>query len=607
MMIQKALGLFNRVLAAFIIFTVPFVFFQQSFDPFGPVQSMAAYVFLPLLIFSFLVSSVMNGRAVLKESRVLFPLGLYLAVSFASVFFSVNMQISLRYFAELFTAVTGAYFIYTMSEEADARRWLAVIMVSHTLMAFYGILQHFGADPFSWNTNFAGRPLGTIGNPDFFAGELLISLFLLASYLVFGRRFRMLAGISLAATLLCLYYTKVIGAYVGIGIGALVFAAILILSGRIDKKKAAMGTAVLLVIIIALGVIFAPKLKALIVEKQRSLTHRMLMWESSLLMTKDSPVIGKGLGSFRLNYPYYQGILLNDNRNKGYDYVVTWMPHQQYLHIAAETGIAGLGLFLAAIFTALAGALKQTMGGKRFTAATAGIISALAAILGASFFNTFYNITSTTFLFFLFLFLIQSFDDGHNARVLKGSAIKAAAAAAALLLLVMTVYNGRSFAANLYLKKGDSYSKKELLKEAVEYYERVIAIKPVELCPQTDVAQYYYAAEAYRKAGDLRTAARYYKEDLKLNPYCPEVNNMYGAVSGQLGDLDEAVKRLETAVFVAPHYDTAYTNLTTAYVAKGDFDGARGAIKRYMDRNGVKPEFESLLEAVNAAQKAGNR
>jgi tetratricopeptide (TPR) repeat protein len=158
-------------------------------------------------------------------------------------------------------------------------------------------------------------------------------------------------------------------------------------------------------------------------------------------------------------------------------------------------------------------------------------------------------------------------------------------------------------AGNIMLKKAIKAAKDNNHAVAIGYYERIIALNPVELCPQTDVAQYYYAAESYRETGNLQKALIYYKKDLDLNPYCPEVNNMLGALSGQLGDLDNSVKYLEKSVFVAPHYDAAYVNLATAYMAKKDYKNARRVLEKYINENAPDARFTGMLTAVGVAEK----
>ena len=126
-------------------------------------------------------------------------------------------------------------------------------------------------------------------------------------------------------------------------------------------------------------------------------------------------------------------------------------------------------------------------------------------------------------------------------------------------------------------------------------------INPVELCPQTVVAQFYYAAENYREMGMLEKAEGHYRKDLELNPYGPEVNNMLGALLGQTGRIEESIEYLKKTIFIAPQYEAAYTNLATAYASKGDFESAARVLEKFIVINGPKPEIGAMLEAVRAA------
>jgi len=609
---EKILNLLIRNLINFIVFIIPAAFWQPSLDPFGPPQLMAGRVFIPLLLALVIIKGYINGRVVLKKSPLIIPLTGYVLVMLISVFVSINKPVSLKYLTELILFIYGGYLIYSVIDRKDLSRIIFIMIFSQTLVAFYGITQHFGADMFKWNTNFAGRPMGTIGNPDFFAGQMLIPFFMLLAYTVFTKKHRVLALIALVINLACFIFTKVIGAYFGFAAGLAVFAAgCAVYKADILKsffrKYAKIIIAVSAVCVISAVLLF-PAAKSgfasLYKEKKRSLVHRLLMWEASLLMVKDSPLIGKGIGSYRLNYPYYQGILLNDPKNSEYDYVVTWMPHQNYLLIAAETGIAGLGMFLLAIVLFFILCLDIFIKKKRFEPVLFGIMCGVTALLAASFFNTFYNVAATTLYFFFFLFVPYMFTDGSGAFPVKKQYLVFLLAASALLLFYMINGDARTMASNVYLKKANKFEKNNMLKQAIDYYERIYTLKPVELCPQTDVAQFYYGAEAYRKAGYLEKAEENYIKDLKLNPYCPEVNNMLGAVSGQLGKLEDSIKYLETAIFVAPHYEAAFTNLATAYMAKKDYKNAENTLRKYIRVNGTSGKLEAMIDAIKKAEAA---
>ena len=593
---SKSYKLFYDNLIVFITALIPVVFWQPFFDPFGPAQLMVLRVFVPLAFFFYFLSFIKAPSVEIKVNPVVIILLLYVLACFVSLFYSINRQISFKYIYEITLAIAGGWLIYSAGGRKGMEKVFVIIIVFHTIIASYGIMQHFDADIFKWNTNFAGRPLGTIGNPDFFAGELLISIFLTLSYIIFGKKYRALLGIAAIIQLLCFIYAKVAGAYIGFAAGAAALVIIALLKFKPSGKKMALGA---LAVVVA-GIILLPfiysKSGKFIEEKKHSLRDRMLMWEASVLMFKDSPVIGKGFGNYRLYYPKFQGELLNDPKNNNYDYVVTWMPHQNYLLIMAETGIAGIVLFLAAVFAGfyfLAKSLKSEINPYN-----ASIASALIALLWASFFNTFYNVPSTMLFFFLFLIAAAGINGKGRVLILKNPGIKIVCAAGLVLFVYSAVADGKTITASVYLKKANSLTRQKLLDKAIPMHERVMQLGPVELCPQTDVAQFYYAAEAYREAGMLAKAYELYGKDLKLNPYCPEVNNMYGALAGQLGNIDLSIAHLKTAVFTAPHYETAYTNLATAYMVKGDKESAKAILEQFVEKNGTNERIEILIKAA---------
>lgn len=617
----RLLQLLQRNLVNLIIAISPVAFWQPALDAFGPAQSMAVKSGVSLLFAIFMLIAVIGQKALLKKTPVIIPAVLYLAACLAATIFSINKGVSLKYFYEMALFIGGAYLIYAVSGRDGLKRILVLIVAVHTLMSLYGIFQHFGMDPFKWSSDFGGRPLGTIGNPNFFAGQLLVSVFILAAYMFYPGKNKIAAAIALAINLACLYFTKVFGAFFGMAFGAFFAGLILVYSYRQElkltrKKTLIIAAAAAVVMLLSSPLVF--KMIGKIYEiKKRSFVHRVLMWEAGWLMIKEAPVAGKGLGGYRLNYPYYQGLLLNNPKNNEYDYVVTWMPHQNYILIASETGIMGLGLFLLMTALFFAQSLKTLSEKNRDSAAALGMAGATAALLGASFFNTFYNVASSTFYYFLFIFSIFALTrDEQKYFAVKGTALKAAAAGAALLFALTAVYDWRVVAANIYLKqanrafdrmkdaqaKQSAWDYETYKKEAGQKFEKVIKMNITELCPQTDVAQYYYAAEYFRTIGDLPRALENYARDLELNPFCPEVNNMYGALLGQSGNLDRAVALLKTAVFVAPHYFAACKNLATAFVGKGDIESARAALKTYLEKN--EPIYQKMAQDLQARQAA---
>ena len=74
------------------------------------------------------------------------------------------------------------------------------------------------------------------------------------------------------------------------------------------------------------------------------------MWDNTLDMIGDKPLLGSGAGSFEDDYGKVAQAKATGWRAKR-----SSDPHQQYLHIAAEFGLVGLGFFLLFLASLLLG------------------------------------------------------------------------------------------------------------------------------------------------------------------------------------------------------------------------------------------------------------
>jgi O-antigen ligase len=83
-----------------------------------------------------------------------------------------------------------------------------------------------------------------------------------------------------------------------------------------------------------------------------SMQTRFLIWLSSLETIRQSPLLGRGIGTYGINYPLSQGAVLEQERYQKYiPYTNKSInAHNDYLQIGGEVGIIGLAAFLWIIF-----------------------------------------------------------------------------------------------------------------------------------------------------------------------------------------------------------------------------------------------------------------
>lgn len=110
-----------------------------------------------------------------------------------------------------------------------------------------------------------------------------------------------------------------------------------------------------------------------------SLGIRVVMWENTVAMIANKPLLGSGSGSYSRDYDQIVA------GGVGWQFAPTDNPHQQYLHIAAEQGIVGLMLFLFILVFWVSSGVKL-LKSTQYLWAVGGL-----AILASYFMNGFAN------------------------------------------------------------------------------------------------------------------------------------------------------------------------------------------------------------------------
>lgn len=107
-----------------------------------------------------------------------------------------------------------------------------------------------------------------------------------------------------------------------------------------------------------------------------SQAQRMDYWHRSLLAIQEKPLMGHGVGSWRVNYHRLGGMQKDAPSN----------PHQQYLLWAVESGVVGVGLFLAMLFFHFKAA-NTLQTGARQTLITLTLISLIMGFMNCPYFG----------------------------------------------------------------------------------------------------------------------------------------------------------------------------------------------------------------------------
>ena len=186
-------------------------------------------------------------------------------------------------------------------------------------------------------------------------------------------------GLLLGLVLVALLTTESRGGLVALGLGLLVFFALVQLRLRNRKTLAvAAGAALALG---ALGLAFGGPVLARFHSAEGgavSNAMRLRIWQDVFLMWKDAPLLGHGVDSFAQIFPFYQTFELENG--------VVLHPESSWRQWLVELGLIPVALGTVALAMFTANHLRESFRGRGFFFRAAGFAAA-AALLGHAVFD----------------------------------------------------------------------------------------------------------------------------------------------------------------------------------------------------------------------------
>jgi O-antigen ligase len=288
-----------------------------------------------------------DRRAALRWPRTGFdpPIVLFMCSALLSLLVTEYWRLSLRELRTLILEPTLTYYLLLLwFPEAPLIRPLAGFLLSAVVVAAVGLV----AAPFGWGTSAAEgvqrlqASYSSANHLGLFLGRALP--FLVALGWLAGRwRWPVLAGATIVSAALAATFS--LGAWLGSA------AALAMGVGRLGGPRRLLALAAGLAALFALSLAVVPtdRLSARLDPSQGTTFFRLKLWESSLAMVADHPLLGIGLDNFLYRYQqsYIQPEALAE-ANLSH-------PHNLVLHFWLQLGVLGL---VAALWL-LANGLRQ--------------------------------------------------------------------------------------------------------------------------------------------------------------------------------------------------------------------------------------------------------
>jgi len=253
---------------------------------------------------------------------------------------------SLLALLRLFAYIGIYYLLINNFDENMFRKLLFTAVFIGTSLSVYGLLQYFGFLGHAWwyPYNFLAA---SYVNHSHFAGYLALVIPLTVGCIIkkhfYGKDLSLLFITALIIMAAAFILTQSRGAWFALSL-SIITVSMLALRNKPDLRKGIVTIAILIVIAISLiyfsRAIMIDRINTLSEEsrvRENSFATRLKIWQGSLEMIRERPLVGFGIGNFDNGFYRYRPERLN--RRAVY-------AHNEYLHMAAEMGILSIPLIL---------------------------------------------------------------------------------------------------------------------------------------------------------------------------------------------------------------------------------------------------------------------
>jgi len=327
-------------------------------------QEMSFKLFAIILFSLWILKILHNEEYYFEKTNLNLPIFIFILLMTISLLRSQSFMVSLNdYIMFLFYFFIYFLIINNINNKIEFNSIIKLFFIISIIIAIYAIIQYYNLDPYLNNLS---TITSTIGQKNWVSNYLASIFPIIFSYFL-------LQGIKknkifLYLLLLIIYTALMIcqsrGIWISMGLTSLI-GIYFIFKFKIFKifKDNQKWLYLLLTTFLIITIIYSTdnflnrsaitvpqRALSTLDEQDPSINTRILIWKNTLQMIKDNPLWGSGIGTFKINYLNYQAEFLKTNPNYIKYFANAREAHNEYLHLGAELGLIGLGIFVSIIF-----------------------------------------------------------------------------------------------------------------------------------------------------------------------------------------------------------------------------------------------------------------
>jgi O-antigen ligase/Flp pilus assembly protein TadD len=577
-----------------------------------------------------------QGALLFRRSPLNLPVLLFLLACLISIVRAANLYQAVVDAWQL--VVMFAFLFFLILNNLYLREnllWLMrVSLVGGVVVSVIGALQHFNVG-FSWLPHYG--PGATLVNKNL-AAEYLLFVIPYAAALFFlekGWARKALSGCALALFAAHLLFTETRGAWLGLVSSLALAAVVLWISFAYAKVREGMRARRVLAlslawVCVATGVVgiaggivvtrfpdnrYVQRIRSVTEFDRGSVSYRLLYYGDALRMVRDHPVWGIGMGNFDIQYPLYatSGPEVGRWAPVDREFVRLRHAHNDYLEIAAETGLPGIASFLAMVTVFFVMVAKtffrlEERGDREGRLGLMALLMGQVAFLVSCLFGFPFRMPATCLFFWMTMALASCLYLEARAEKTsrEGAAVRAKEVprriyrvpratgnalivVSGLFCISVMVLSYRSVQADSYELLGQAHKYAGQMEEALACYVESSRYNPYAFHPHAQAAFVAWQLKrfdvAYREA----------KEGLAYHPNDILANLIFGNALTERGRWEEAIFFYRNVVSLKPDYAEGHNNLAVAYLTTGDVEKAVEHFNRALRYKEDFPEAYRML------------
>ncbi len=553
---------------------------------------------------------------------------IFLCTQILSLIFSIHPYTSFwgyytRFHGGVLTTIcyTIIYFsIVKWMDTKSTQKLIKTMVGTAFVIGLYAILERLGIDKSLWIQDVQSRPFSTLGQPNWLAAYLLPNLFL-TLYLSHKNKNNTLNFFYyaiFAVLLVALLFTRSRSGFIGFAGAYITYWLLLLRQFNFAKikKSLLLYSSVLLLTSILVGTPYTPSISTYLKDPagpakrddSRAPTGtvlenggtesgdiRKIVWTGALRLIAKHPIVGTGPETFA--YTYYWERPTQHNLTSEWDFLYN-KAHNEYLNMAATTGILGLLGYLAFHLAVMIVSVSTTPKSKKVVQDDDDNLRHFYPVLGASVVG----------------FAITNFFGFSVIPVYLSMTVVAAVASTLntpgdktnypiplplyFILPIILIYPMQLFFADLSYTKGKNLLDAGQPGKALPLLQRASAARPgLDLyhatlgeafialgqkdpaLTQVDINRrqnpyhlnYYKSrAKVYLTLASIepsfhQQAAEELEKSRQLAPTDPKLAYNLGLVYTRMDDIKKAESNLEDSITLKPNYQEPYYALTLLY------------------------------------------